>query len=802
MLMCPDTKHMRNADPAAAEMLRVRHRLALLATYAMLATAVVNLAPTTGARAASGYNEVHLVARVIDGDTIEVYPPGQTSGAREVVRFVGVNTNETGTCHAGAATNRLKNLIEGDWVTLKADSASSKAMDGRSLRFVEHNGVDMSLLMIEESRGFVMRSDQEPSRNEQYALASHHASVAGKRIWDPAFCGAGPRQSAALRMIVNWDAPGVDGSPGTYNGEWFRVFNDDATALSVGGWTIRDSSTQGIFVLPAGTQIPANGFLTVYVGSGSNTATKVYLGLERNLFSNALGDAGFLVDPDGDIRVHFAYPCIVDCFDELQGALDMSANADEEGADKANPNGEWVNITNTSNASFNLYGYLLRSGGKSYAFPSNSLVHPGERLRVHIGSGNDSRLTKYWGRSEGILSNSGPDSVEVVTYDDIEIGRFAWPCNPCGPTPDVVIHDYRWEGGPSADSPNDEWIEIKNDGETDVDLRDWLVMDNINQYHFDDSRILSPGAKLRIYVGKGTDSGDTLYWGLDKSILFRSDKIQVFTPYRDMVACTAWGNRTCESTSAAPPTSCSGRRATILGTELGETIHGTDGDDVIVGRGGDDKIYGHGGNDTICGNEGADTLVGGDGNDILVGGNGDDSLEGNSGRDKLRGNGGSDVARFTTATSAVTVDLRDGVATGEGNDAVWVEHLEGSDHDDHLAGSSAYNRIVGGLGDDVILGRHGRDYLHGQGGSDTIAGGGRPDIIWGGAGADEIKGGSGSDLLRGGSNGDTISGNAGADAIYGQGGPDRLYGGSGRDRIDGGTSTDFCTSGTVINCES
>jgi endonuclease YncB( thermonuclease family) len=464
MPMCPDTKHMRNADPAAAEMLRVRRRLALLATYAMLATAVVNLAPTTGASAAAGYNEVHLVARVIDGDTIEVYPPGQTSGTREVVRFVGVNTNETGTCHAGAATNRLKNLVEGDWVTLKAEDAGSRAMDGRSLRFVEHNGVDLSLLMIEESRGFVMRSDQEPSRNEQYALASHHASVAGKRIWDPAFCGAGPRQSAALRMIVNWDAPGVDGSPGTYNGEWFRVFNDDATALSVGGWTIRDSSTQGIFVLPAGTRIPANGFLTVYVGSGSNTATKVYLGLERNLFSNALGDAGFLVDPDGDIRVHFAYPCVVDCFDELQGALDMSANADAEGGDNANPNGEWVNITNTSNASFNLYGYLLRSGAKSYAFPSNSLVHPGERLRVHIGSGNDSRLTKYWGRPDGILSNSGPEFVEVVTYDDIEIGRFAWPCNPCGPTPDVVIHDYRWEGGPSADSPNDEWIEIKNDG--------------------------------------------------------------------------------------------------------------------------------------------------------------------------------------------------------------------------------------------------------------------------------------------------------------------------------------------------
>ena len=797
-----DIKHMPSLSPSAAETLRVRRRVALLAVYAMLATAAVNLAPTTTASAATGYNEEHLVARVLDGDTIEVYPPGQTSGPKQVVRLVGVNTNETGMCHAAGATNRLKNLIEGERVTLKADSATSTAIDGRYLRFVEHNGVDMSLLMIEESRGFVFQNEKEPSRNEQYALASHYASVAGERIWDSAFCGNGPRQSAALRMIINWDAPGTDGNPGTYNGEWFRVFNDDATALDVGGWTIRESAARGIFDLPSGTRIPANGFLTVYAGSGSNTATKVYLGLERTLFSNEFGDAGFLLDPDDDIRVHFAYPCIVDCFDELQGALDMSVNADAEGSDNANPNGEWVNITNTSDASFNLYGYLLRSGPKSYAFPSNSLVHPGERLRLHIGSGNDSRLTKYWGRPEGILSNSGPDYVEIVTYDDIEIGRFAWPCNPCGPTPDVVIHDYRWEGGPISDRPNDEWLEIKNDGATDVNLRDWLVMDNTNRYHFDTSRILSPGATLRIYIGKGTDTGDTVYWGQTKSILFGGDKIQVFTPYRDLVACTAWGDKTCDSTTAPPATSCNGRAATILGTESSETIHGTSGDDVIVGRGGDDKIYGNGGNDTICGDEGADTLIGGGGNDTLLGGNGDDSLEGNSGRDKLYGNGGSDVARFTTANSGVTVDLRDGTATGEGSDTVRLEHLVGSDFDDHLAGNSAYNNIAGGLGDDVIHGRKGRDYLHGKEGNDIILGGEQSDIIWGSDGADVIKGGSGKDVLRGGSSGDTIRGHGGADTIYGQGGPDRLYGGSGSDWIDGGPSTDFCTSGAVTSCES
>ncbi|MCP3974002.1 MAG: hypothetical protein GY720_05860 [bacterium] len=814
-----DSTDMRSHDISAAATLRVHRRLVFLTTLALLATVIVNLAATGSASASAGYEEQHLVARVLDGDTVEVYGPGQTSGTKQTVRLIGVNTNETGTCHAETATDRLQNLVEGKWVTLKAEDENSRALDGRYLRFVERNGVDMSLLMIEESHGFHFRIPQETSRDEQYALASYWASVAGQRIWDTDFCGNGPRQNVPLRMIINWDADGVDGGPETLNGEWFRVFNDDSRKLNVGGWTIREAATRGRFELPAGTQIPAEGYLTVYVGSGTNSASKVYLGLDRALFNNEIGDAGFLVDPDGDIRVHFSYPCVAECSDELQGAMDISANADAEGIDNDNPNGEWINITNISDNSFNLYGYLLRSGAKQYTFPSNSTIHPGERLRLHIGSGSDTRLKKHWGRSGGILSNDGPESIAILTYNSIILSDFSWPCDPCGPVPDITIHDYKWDAGPGPDDPRDEWLEIKNEGSTAVDLRDWLVMDNANRYNFDSSHVLAAGAKIRIYVGSGSDSGNTLYWNQPQEILFSNDKIQVFSPHRDLVDCTAWGNRSCGTTTA--PTSCNGLNATIVGSESNEVIHGTSGNDVIVGAGGNDTIYGNGGNDTICGNDGADTIHGGGGHDTLLGGGGDDTIAGNAGNDTLRGDGGEDRARFDTSDAGVTVDLVSGTATGQGSDVLTsIEHLVGSDYADVLRGDGNSNEIKAGAGADVIEGRGGKDTLEGQGGNDTIRGGSGADKIWGqsgddtingGGGADTIRGdggldtiegGSGNDFLRGGPDDDVIRGKSGKDILHGQAGRDKLYGGSDPDTLEGGAGFDLCRSGTASSCES
>lgn len=96
---------------------------------------------------------------------------------------------------------------------------------------------------------------------------------------------------------------------------------------------------------------------------------------------------------------------------------------------------------------------------------------------------------------------------------------------------------------------------------------------------------------------------------------------------------------------------CTGKFATIVGTDGPDVLTGTPGADVINGLGGNDVINGGGGNDRICGDAGNDRIKGGSGRDRLnggpgrdrvIGGKGNDKLDGGPGRDTLHGGSGTD----------------------------------------------------------------------------------------------------------------------------------------------------------------
>lgn len=204
---------------------------------------------------------------------------------------------------------------------------------------------------------------------------------------------------------------------------------------------------------------------------------------------------------------------------------------------------------------------------------------------------------------------------------------------------------------------------------------------------------------------------------------------------------------------------CFGKSATIVGTRGHDYLRGTPGRDVIVGRGGYDAIMGREGNDLICSGRGADgirggagrdkiragpdpgdeTVDGGPGADIIVGGRGYDSIGGGLGDDLIRGGprkddiyggrgndrlwagagddllaggpgndsfnggrGGSDLAHYLSTPAALTVNLAEGTATGQGEDSLaQVEDVLGSQYDGSLTGNGRHNELHGGFrGDD------------------------------------------------------------------------------------------------------
>jgi endonuclease YncB( thermonuclease family) len=83
-----------------------------------------------------------LVARIVDGDTIEL-------GNGETVRLVGIDTPEGGDCGSSEATGNLTGLILGQRVRL-AISDEDRDRYGRLLRYVNLGPLDAGLRQIKD----------------------------------------------------------------------------------------------------------------------------------------------------------------------------------------------------------------------------------------------------------------------------------------------------------------------------------------------------------------------------------------------------------------------------------------------------------------------------------------------------------------------------------------------------------------------------------------------------------------------------------------------------------------------------
>ena len=247
-----------------------------------------------------------------------------------------------------------------------------------------------------------------------------------------------------------------------------------------------------------------------------------------------------------------------------------------------------------------------------------------------------------------------------------------------------------------------------------------------------------------------------------------------------------------------------------------------------------ENLMGTGNGQTLTGNGVANLIQStGTGNDILNGLAGDDALSGGAGNDQVNGGDGVDSALFGGAAGGITVDLKAGTATGDGNDTLSsIENVWGSDFDDVIVGDDA-NNMLGGLdGDDTLRGGQGDDILQGGFGNDLLSeasgdfGPFGNDLYDGGEGSDRVSyfttygpgvtvdlrlagpqdtGSQGTDTLIGiehitaNYGDDTLTGNdeanwfwtfSGHDVLSGNGGNDYFTVGSGDKVADGGDGID------------
>ena len=426
-------------------------RLTLLFLTALLAATAVPASAEAAKRAQcllrktgpQCYLWTGKVTFIADGDTVYVDVDGDGSRRRVPIRITGLQAMEQttytslasarrGECHAVEATARLDQLLKAGKYKVRLLAQDPASRSGKRLRrsvAVRVNGrwTDVARVLITEGHGLWLPNHREFAWNRDYSILQLRAQRAQINLWDADYCGFGPAEGAQLRLLVNWDADGDDNLDP--NGEWVRITNlDPVNPLPLGGWWLRDSALRRI-VLPDYATVPPGGHITIYDGIGDDNESEFYWGLKQPAFENVtrdergMGDGAYLFDPQGDLRASQIYPCREGCADPAAGSLAVGAKYRGR---------ESVQITNTGGLPVDLEPYRLVSKPYSYAFAPNSVVQPGETMRVRLyeGDEDDQPLTRYWATNGPILNNGG-DVVQLRRFDDVLLTCTAWGSRSC-----------------------------------------------------------------------------------------------------------------------------------------------------------------------------------------------------------------------------------------------------------------------------------------------------------------------------------------------------------------------------------
>jgi len=235
-----------------------------------------------------------LVAEVVntnDGDSVVMAADGEELE----VRLMGVNAPERDECFYDEASDHLSNLIEGAMVGLEVIGIDQF---DRTLGYVWLDDLLVNLDLV--NRGFAIATtpDEGDPHGETLISAEETASEDGQGLWSAAVCGS----SGEVPEVVIEDSGAGFNPPGpdedVLDQEWGSLMAQ--SRVDLGGWTIRDESSQHRCHLPPSTVITANTELVV------TSADSCWEPGDSPVWNNA-GDLVLLLDESGRVVASYRY---------------------------------------------------------------------------------------------------------------------------------------------------------------------------------------------------------------------------------------------------------------------------------------------------------------------------------------------------------------------------------------------------------------------------------------------------------------------------------------------------------------
>jgi hypothetical protein len=313
---------------------------------------------------------------------------------------------------------------------------------------------------------------------------------------------------AAASVRIN-EVESKDGAPG----DWIELVNTARVAVDASGLVLKDDDDSHSYALPAGTSIPAGAYLVVEeaqlgFGLGGADAARLFaadgttLADSYSWTAHAATSYGRCPDASGDFALTRSTTkgAANDC-EPPAGAGEVRVNEIESSGGTP---GDWVELVNGGGASVDLSGWIVKDSDDTHAstLPAGTTIAAGAYLVIE-----EAQLGYGLGAADSVRLFA-PDGVTVVD-------SYSWAAHAAtsyGRCPDAT-GDFALTTSVTKGASNDcglpvrinevessdgdltDWVELKNNGATPVDLAGAVLKDD------DDSHALTLPAGSTIAAG-------------------------------------------------------------------------------------------------------------------------------------------------------------------------------------------------------------------------------------------------------------------------------------------------------------
>lgn len=228
------------------------------------------------------------VIKVIDGDTVIV-----ANG--EKVRYLGIDTPERGEPFYQESSQANRRLVEGKTIRLESGYRERDSYD----RILAYVWVDDILVNAELVQGGYarVRGPLDDRYRKIFLKYQQEAFRDQRGLWKKG-AGSSPVQIYQAHIDARRD------DRKNLNDEYIVFRNTGSEPVTLTGWAIMDEYRHR-YLFPEFT-LSAGKTVTLFTGTGKNTADRLYWGSERPIWNNR-GDTIFLYNDEGKLVLMHMY---------------------------------------------------------------------------------------------------------------------------------------------------------------------------------------------------------------------------------------------------------------------------------------------------------------------------------------------------------------------------------------------------------------------------------------------------------------------------------------------------------------